>query len=263
VYLVDGPGPTPYPHVNAVLALLLEEVRGILGPRFVGLYLYGSLSSGGFDPEHSDIDFLVVTGEELPADLLPALEAMHRRIASSGLPFGDRLEGSYIPRQALRRYDPANARHPTIGTDWSFGVHFHGPDWVLNRYILREHGVAVSGPPPATLIDPIGPDDLRDAVSGLLATHWTEALQGPDWLRPRCYQGYARLTMCRALYLLETGRLAPKLTAAIWARERLEPRWSALVDQALTWRSDPTPDDMDETIAFIRYATERSHERHG
>jgi predicted nucleotidyltransferase len=53
--------PTPYPDVNEVLLTLLDNVRAILGDYFTGMYLYGSLASGDFDPRRSDIDFLVVT----------------------------------------------------------------------------------------------------------------------------------------------------------------------------------------------------------
>ncbi len=45
--------PTPYPDVNAVLHRLLAEVQAVLGERFVGLYLYGSLAGGDFDPDTS------------------------------------------------------------------------------------------------------------------------------------------------------------------------------------------------------------------
>lgn len=44
---------TPYPDINAVLHTLLTSTGEVLGERFVGLYLYGSLASGGFDPETS------------------------------------------------------------------------------------------------------------------------------------------------------------------------------------------------------------------
>ena len=43
------PSPTPYPEVNAILNVLLADVRAILGDQFVGFYLYGSLASGDFD----------------------------------------------------------------------------------------------------------------------------------------------------------------------------------------------------------------------
>ena len=48
--------PTSYPDINAVLDLLVLSVQTILGDCFVGLYLYGSLASGDFDLQRSDID---------------------------------------------------------------------------------------------------------------------------------------------------------------------------------------------------------------
>jgi hypothetical protein len=142
--------PTPYPDVNAILNVLLADVRTTLGDQFVGFYLYGSLASGDFDPGSSDIDFLVVTAGPLPETTVTALEAMHARIAASGLPYATKLEGSYIPRAALRRYDPADDRHPTIGVDWPFHVAAHGRRWSIQRYIVREFGTAIAGPPPKT-----------------------------------------------------------------------------------------------------------------
>jgi len=86
--------PTPYLAANAVLRLLLQEVRAVLGPEFVGMYCYGSLSLGDFEPGSSDIDFLVVTANDLPDEMVAALGAMHGRIAVSGLQWADKLEGS-------------------------------------------------------------------------------------------------------------------------------------------------------------------------
>ena len=58
--------PTPYPDVNAVLHALLSDAQTILGNHLVGLYLYGSLASGDFDPGRSDIDFVVVVVADAP-----------------------------------------------------------------------------------------------------------------------------------------------------------------------------------------------------
>jgi hypothetical protein len=54
---------TSYPEVNTVLFDLLARVKAILGDRFVGLYLYGSLASGGFYYHQRDIDFIGFTIE--------------------------------------------------------------------------------------------------------------------------------------------------------------------------------------------------------
>lgn len=258
---------TPYPEVTAVLSLLLREVRGVLGADFVGMYLYGSLSLGDFDPASSDIDFLIVTERELPAQSVTDLAAMHARVAASGLEWADKLEGSYIPRAALRRYDPANNRHPTIGVDWAFGIGAHDRGWVIERQIVREHGVVVSGPSPATLIDPVSPDDLRAAVRDALDGFWRVQLTEPEGRLPRLhmreYQAFAILTMCRALYTLDHGEVVSKPGAARWARETLPPPWPDLIAKALRWRHDTRADDLTETLAFIRYTIERAAEMAG
>ena len=248
---------TAYPSVNAILEVLLSGVKEILGSRFTGLYLYGSLSSGDFDPERSDIDFLVVTEGELPAELLPSLAAMHARIAASGAPWARRLEGSYIPQQALRRYDPEHAQHPSIGVDWSFGVNGHGSDWIIQRYIIREQGVVVAGPPPQALIDPVSQDDLRRAVQETLHGWWAEQLRHPVHLQPREYQAFAVLTMCRALYTLEKGDIVSKPAAARWAQQALGSRWVGLIEKALVWREADGIDDLQETLEFIRFTLDR------
>src|SRR3970040_83081 len=90
--------PSPHEDVNTVINLLLTEAQAVLGQRFVGLYLYGSLASGAFYPHSSDIDFLVVTTEELPPEVIETLEAMHGRIWASGLKWAAKLEGAYVSR---------------------------------------------------------------------------------------------------------------------------------------------------------------------
>ena len=254
--------PTPHPDANAVLERLGDEVRAVLGDAMVGLYLYGSLSTGGYDPASSDIDFLVATDGELTAAQLDALKAMHDRIASSGLPQADHLEGSYISVAALPRYDPARPDHPTIGPhgDWPFGIGHHGPEWAIQRHVVRECGVVVCGPDPATLIDPVTPDELRAAARASLRS-WDgiedrermaeEHGAGAFWGR-RAYQAFAALTMCRILYTIEHGAIATKMAAAAWARERF-PEWAPIIDRAFVWRDDMRPDDLAETLAFVRW----------
>lgn len=261
------PDLTPYPDVNVTLRLLLDEVCAILGADLVGLYLYGSLSSGDFDPDSSDIDFVVATARDLPASLVARLDVMHQRMAESGQFWARRLEGWYIPLAALRRFDPARARHPTIGLDWDFGYGSYRADWMIQLHIIREHGVAVWGPPPASLIDPVTPDQLRKAALENALGFWAAQVgdagtAGPEleWLRTREYQAFAILTMCRILYTLETGEVVSKPVAAGWARRALDPVWTPLIERALLWRHDHQPDDLSDTLRFIRFAIDRCRE---
>lgn len=250
--------PTRYPDVNVLLRALLSAVQTVLGNHFVGMYLHGSLASGDFTPQRSDIDFVVVTAGELPAEMLSALEAMHAGITASGLRWATRLEGSYIPQGALRRYDSTHAHHPALRADGSFDVDHHASDWVIQRHVIREQGVVVAGPPPQTLIDPVEPSDLRQAALGILREWWSPQLNDPARLHSSEYRAYAVLTMCRVLYTLQHGTVVAKPAAARWALAVVGERWARLIERALAWRQDEQLDDLNETLDFIRYTLERS-----
>ena len=251
--------PTPYPDVNAVLDHLLSGVQAILGELFVGLYLYGSLASGDFNLETSDIDFLVVTADELPPEMIPALEEMHARLTASPLKWAAKLEGTYIPRQAIRRYDPNDLARPCIN-EGRFYLAGQGSDWVIQRHIIREQGVVVLGPAPQTLIDPVPAKDIQWAVLAFLRGWWAPMLEQPKRLQSSEYQAYAVVTMCRILYTLQIGTIASKPVSARWAQETLDQRWTGLIEEALRWRPGVTMDKFDETLDFIRYAVESGRE---
>ena len=244
--------PTPYPGINALLDLFLDCVQAILGDRFAGLYLHGSLAAGEFDPARSDIDFLVATAGELPADLIPALAAMHERIAATSPRWAAMLEGSYIPLDALRRYDPARAVHPHLTMGDGLHVEHHDAAGVILRHVLREQGIVLAGPSPHTLIEPVMPDDLRRAVVDLFSSWWAPVLDDSTRLRSPAYQTYAVLTMCRILYTLHHGAVVPKSVAARWAQAELGGQWAELVDRALGWRPGVPFDHLPGTLDLIR-----------
>jgi hypothetical protein len=252
------PWPTPWPEVTRTVERLRDGAGEALGDQLVGLYLHGSLALGDFSPLSSDIDFHAATGGALDGPALERLAAMHAAFKSEG-GWPARLEGVYFPVAALRRHDPSAAPAPTVGVDWDLRPGRPGPTWVLDRWVTREHGVVVTGPDPRDLIDPIGPADLRSAVLGSLLGDWASRLdEGADvgWLRPRNYQAFAILTVCRGLHVLERGTVVPKPAAAAWAMERLSPPWPAQVERAMVWRAEERVDDrhLPETLRFIAHA---------
>ncbi len=250
--------PTPYAAAHAVLHLLLTGVQAILGDNLVALYVHGSLTGGDFDPERSDVDVAVVIAHELPDELVPALAAMHARIAASGLPWATKLDGAYIPQHALRSAGSVDARFLCFGKDGSLTGEQFGSDWLVQRHSIREKGVAVAGPAPQTLIAPLPPDDLRRAALGVLHDWWSPPAFTPDHLSGSQDRAFWIITICRVLYTLHYGALASKPVAARWAQEALGEPWAPLIAQALTWRRGAEFDRLEETLAFIRYALARS-----
>lgn len=254
--------PTPHPDVNEILARLLAGAKAILSGQFVGMYLFGSLANGGFD-QNSDIDILIVVEEELSQDSFSALYAMHEKIAKVDSPWAYQLEVSYIPKEALRRFDPSNNLHPHLDRDRGERLHIasHDSDWVIQRHILRERGLIVAGPDPKTLIDPVSPQDLKRAVSDIMNTWIKGFLDDPRILGNRGYQAYTVLTLCRILHTYEHGTIVSKPVAAEWAKRALPPEWSPLVERAWLGRRNPgvesDPKDLNRTLDFIRYTLKR------
>ena len=249
--------PTPYADVNALLQDLLAGVGEILAENFAGLYLYGSLASGDFNPASSDVDFVVATHQPIPAAQLPQFEKLHQELTAVHPHWATHLEGAYLPLADLRRYNPSGGPYP----HWHerrFYVAGQGSDWIIQRHVLREWGVTLAGPPPDTLIDPVTPDDLRRAVGGVLAEWWAPMLDDPTWLRERLYQAFAVLTMCRALHTLETGTIVSKPVAAQWAMGVENGRFCPLITRALAWPAEPQPDALPETLDLLRYTVARS-----
>jgi Aminoglycoside adenylyltransferase, C-terminal domain len=252
--------PTSYPEVNTVLALLLSEVRALVGEELLGMYLNGSLSLGAFELGSSDIDFLVATVNALADEQVSALSDMHARLLTSGLSYATRLEGFYLPQAALRRSDPATTRYPFSAQAEGLLLVELGSDWVIQRHLVRETAIVLWGPPPQTLLGAVLPGELRVAVIEQVTGYWKQQLEHPECLRPREEQAFAILTMCRALYTLVCGEVVSKPRAAAWAREALGAPWAQLIDRALLWRYDSRADDMTDMLNFVRYTIARCQE---
>lgn len=244
--------PIPYPDINRLLEVLLRLVQSALGEQFVGLYIYGSLAVGDFNRDRSDIDFLVATKTVLPNALVEKLREMHKVITMSQMEWANKLEGSYVPVEALRRYDPANSTHPSLRTDGSFDVDYHDSGWLIQLSMIPKHAITLAGPPPDQLIDPIPPEQVRSAARQTLEEWWRPQLSNPILLKSDEYQVYAVLTMCRSFYTLRTAQVVSKDTAAHWALSNLDPTWHDLIEDALIWKRSERFDRLEEVLGFIR-----------
>jgi hypothetical protein len=252
---VHIPQPTPHQDINDVLNLVLYNMQALLGDHLVGLYLGGSLALGDFNPQRSDIDFVAVTVDELPPETIEALEEMHTRLWATGAKWAMKLDGSYVPQQVFRCWTSDHAPCPFVEAD-SFQVTNQGSA-VIQRHIIRQHGVVVAGPSPYTLIDPVGADDLRNALWDMLEKWWRPLLDDPVWIQQSQEQPFAILTMCRALYTLEHGVVASKPVAAQWGQQTIGEQWTKLIKWALAWPYDTQSNHLASTLSLIRYTLNR------
>jgi hypothetical protein len=212
--------PAGFPDVEQLLAGFVTGLTELLGDELAGSYLHGSLALGAFNPEQSDVDFLVATGGDLSAEQVEALAALHLRL-------GERLDGSYLPLDVFRRFDPNRVMHPQIeARGGRLLLDHHGGETVIYRYVLRKCGVGLSGPTPQSLIDPVDADQLRGAVRDLVAG-WS--VDDEPQFAEAGFRRYTVQTMCRVRYTLACGDVASKPEAVAWGLEEVEPVWRDLI----------------------------------
>lgn len=251
---------TRYPEVDHLLQSLLTRIQAILGQRLIGVYLYGSLVYGDFDVEISDIDLLTVIATPLDEQSFTRLEGMHQQLAAANLRWQDRIETAYVTRNAL---NTARTQTSTI-VNISPGEPFHrleaGKEWLVNWYMVRERGIALFGPSPQNVIDPITTAEFVEVIR----SHTQQWAAWIDDCRHLGGQAYAILTLCRALYVLTYGVQVSKLQAAAWAATTF-PQWAVLIEQAQVWRkhmwhTHPATISIDpeatfpETVRFVHFA---------
>ena len=255
--------PTPHTDVNQILNRLFISIKEVLQDQFVGMYLFGSLANGDFD-QHSDIDVLIVTDREISSNTVSELHDMHIRLAEFDSPWAMQQEVSYIPQAALRRFDPTNNTHPHLDRDKGERLHLmaHASDWIIQRYLLRENGIHIAGPGLKTLIDPVEPHELRQAVIDVLPLWANPILKAPSLIKGRGYQSYCVLSLCRMLYTIQNKAILPKHAAAEWGLETLDARWRALIENAILGHQhgnlEAEPADMNKTLEMMRFALEVS-----
>jgi hypothetical protein len=259
--------PTPHADVNAMLRGFLSSMQAILGGQFVGMALYGSLALGDFDPQTSDIDFIVITEGDIPDDVFDALREMHAQFDASGASWSGKIEAAYIPRDALRHASPTPALYPQLEKGLGLQRMPLEIGWAFQLHTLHRHGITIAGQDVRGIIEPIDPNDMRKAaeviVSGWLAQSSSDA-EWVAWARTREALSFIVLTLCRILYSLETGDVTSKPSAARWAQEKYGERWSALIEHSLAGLHDTqqAPDqDYAAMMNMLSFTVEHSQPR--
>jgi len=250
---------TPYPAINIMLTEWVEGVKRLLGKNIVGLYLSGSLAYGDFVPERSDIDLQAVVRSPLTPDELGLVEQLHKNIEQRCPQWADRIECSYVPLELLRELRPPAKPRPW----WGFGTLYAeapaGNEWIINHYLLSQHGIALEGLAFNELIPPIDIHDVRQASARDLFQEWMPKIYDSAWLSNSHYQSYLVLNLCRILHTVVEGEPRSKQVAGQWAKAAY-PQWQNLIEEAEKWAYGDEMKRQADAVAFLQFAIDRVNE---
>lgn len=246
------------------IAEQLAATRAVLERHLGGtqqaLHLFGSALDGGLQT-FSDLDLMATVSAPLAEpvrralmlDLLtvsapPGTEGPLRALEVTVLVRGDVLPWRHPARRELQfgewlrdelragTFEPAMADH----------------DLAILLSKVRQHSVALMGPPAAELFEPVPPADFAQALLDTVA-QWNDA---PDWAGD---ERNVVLALARIWFSALTGGIAPKQVAATWALERLPPEHRPVLVNARDAYLGLAPDGLagqaaGGVAAFVRHA---------
>ena len=211
---------------------LVPAIRDSLGSDLIGLYLYGSATTGGFTDGVSDVDLVAVTRRAAEDLDLAALSDMHARFEVAHPDWRGRIEVAYVGLDDLRAFRTTSRSLAVV----SPGEAFHVRDddlshWAANWYLVRQLGVVLWGPPVEETMPEVARAEFVAAVIG-----YAKEVAARD--RTRAHPGelaYELLTLARALVLVRTGNAVSKQDAAAWVAD-LMPDCRDMLEHALAVR---------------------------
>lgn len=246
---------------SETLDAYVRGLRGVFGDGLAGVYLYGSVALGDYDPAVSDVDVAVLHRSDLSREQRRALARLHEHFGSR-YAASARFDVSFVPLRLVGTYGENNLPYYREGRFHPVGGGDINP---VMWNTLRESGMILSGAPAAEFVAPVSGEELAETMRRNLAFL---SRRMPAYVRSGTRdQVFGVLCLCRSLHTLRTGEIFGKASAARWALGEVDLRWRSLIERALTRYqgddlsgSDPLLEKKAEAFALhLRKATERSY----
>ena len=201
----------------------------------VGVYLYGSISLGGFDEKKSDIDFVTVLKRSLYQEEKDYLKVVHKKLNLNSL--GKRMDGIYIPLNEIGKSNKELSPYLYCSNGkikrgyWDVNATTW---WMVEQYGIKVHGKEIS--------------ELN------FQSKWIQVVKNMEYNINHYWKNKSKnkfififddmvefcvLTISRILSTLETKKILTKVEGAKKAKEILPERWHLLLKEGLRLRNKP------------------------
>ncbi len=207
--------------------------REIIGKKLTGIYLHGSMAMNCFNPEKSDIDFIVVIendiGIEQKIEFLKQVVKLNEKGPAKG------LEISVVKREFCKPFvyptpfelhfspmyiqwikdDPKKYVENMKGEDKDLAAHFT----VINKY-----GIVLYGEKIENVFGEVPKKDYLDSI-------WCDVKGAREEISREPV--YMTLNLCRVLAFLEDGLYLSKQSGGEWGIRNLPEKYHSFISRAL------------------------------
>ena len=232
--------------INIFKETLLEKCNNI-----IGIYLFGSLSYGGFNKNSSDIDLIVITKTLLNKIELENIKYIHKKLIEIDKNWGNRLEVSYTPIDMLEEKDIPILPRPYYNKIF-YEKAGYGNEWLINNYLLLNFGKVIYGPEFKTLLKyGISINEIKESCIKDFYKEWVSKINDNEWLLKSENQAYIVLNICRIIYTIINSKLGNKQESAKWMKEEYT-EWRNLINEAGKWNYNKFMNRQVEIKEYIK-----------
>jgi hypothetical protein len=224
-----------FPSVHTQIQTFCEHLQTLLGEGLVGIYLHGSLAMQCFNPQHSDLDLLVVNQQGMFVDSKYQVTDLLLRLSNAPCP----IEMSFLILSDIHPFEhplpfdlhysemwrQQNSREMADGTwrQWNEGRR-RDPDLTAHLMIAQHRGITLYGKPIPEVLPPIPDEDYILSILG----DYHDACESR-----RENAVYFVLNACRIHAFLAHGKIFSKEEEGVYGLDELPSQFHPLIRQTL------------------------------
>lgn len=244
--------------VEKILDYIVARYREILQENLTGIYLHGSLAMGCFNPNSSDIDFLVVVKEEITLEVKRKLADVLIELGEGG-PAKD-FEMSVVleeiakdfvhPTPFILHYSKAHKERYLNDPKYICG-NFKDEDLAAHITIIKNRGKCLYGQPIELAFGDVPKEHYVQSIVNDVMYAKDQAQDEPVYLI---------LNLCRVLAFLQEGIVCSKKEGGEWGNKNVPTKFRTIVDYALVQYQNSnfkTVWDQEEIKEFAYYMEEK------
>ena len=250
------------PQTEKLINEFTKQSINILKDNLVGIYLHGSAVMGCFNPNKSDLDFIIVVNNPMSNAIKKAYMEMVVECSVLGPVKG--IEMSIVLKNVCKPfvYPTPFELHFSIGhLDWytedpdEYIKEMNGTDKDLAAHftIINERGKALYGAPINEVFAEVSTEDYMDSI-------WYDIENAKREITT--YPMYIILNLARVLAYKKEGLVLSKKEGGEWALKKLPTELHHLIQDALSEYSDTGHPVYDKKLAkkYAKYMIKRIKE---
>ncbi|WP_053216029.1 aminoglycoside adenylyltransferase domain-containing protein [Guptibacillus hwajinpoensis] len=235
---------------------LVCETKQIMCDNYIGFYLHGSLAMGGFNPQSSDLDVLVVTHESITIETKRKLAKLYFNYSTNPYP----IEISFLTKGQLDNWEHPSPYEFHYSEFWRDRYEVDllenrftylnddiktDPDLAAHITIMFYRGICIEGSSIFEVFPRIPSSDYLSSIIGDYEECLANIVDDPI---------YCSLNMLRVFWYVKEGIISSKQEAGNWGLTSLPDEMKGTMYKVVnSYQSEKSSYQFDETeLIFLR-----------